>query len=119
MRDFVVRLEPFISKTDLGVFRWLHFLCLAYLAGVLLRGRERILESAFAAPLIKTGQQPLPVFLTGMFLSYLAGMVLDVSGRDWVSTILTNVCGICALVAVGYLSAWFKSQPWRVTIGVT
>jgi hypothetical protein len=46
-------------------------------------------------------------------------MVLDVLGRDWLSTSLTNAGGILALVAVAYLSAWFKSQPWRVRIGLT
>jgi hypothetical protein len=119
MEDFVAHADPLISKTNLGILRLLHFLCLAYLAGFFLRGKERMLESSFASPLIKTGQQPLPVFLTGMFLSYLTGMVLDVLGRDWLSTSLTNAGGILALVAVAYLSAWFKSQPWRVRIGLT
>ena len=80
--DLREHLEPFVSKTNLGILRWLHFMCLAYLAAALLNGREKVLESKLAAPLIKTGQQSLPVFLTGMGLSYIAGMALDVLGRN-------------------------------------
>jgi hypothetical protein len=106
-------LEPFVSKTNLGILRWLHFMCLAYLAAALLKGREKVLGSKLAAPLIKTGQQSLPVFLTGMGLSYLAGMALDVLGRNIVNAALVNAAGVATLILLAYQMAWFKSQPWR------
>ena len=104
-------LEPFVSKTNLGILRWLHFMCLAYLAGALLKGREQILEKA--GPLVKTGQQSLPVFLTGMGLSYIAGMALDELGRNILISALVNAAGIASLILLAYVMAWFKSQPWR------
>ena len=106
-------LEPFVSKTNLGILRWLHFLCLAYLAGALLKGREKVLESKLAAPLVKTGQQSLPVFLTGMWLSYISGMALDLLGRNVLSAALVNIAGVAGLILLAYLMAWFKSQPWK------
>jgi hypothetical protein len=106
-------MEPLVSKTNLGVLRWLHFLCLAYLAVFFLKGRERVLDGKLAEPFVKTGQQALPVFVTGMTLSLLAGMALDVWGRGFVSIAAVNAAGIGILMLLAYVVAWFKSQPWR------
>jgi hypothetical protein len=106
-------LEPLVVKTDLGILRWLHFLCLAYLAVFLLKGREHVLKAKLASPFVKTGQQALPVFVTGMSLSFLAGMALDVWGRGIVSIAVVNAAGIGVLILTAYVVAWLKSQPWR------
>jgi hypothetical protein len=106
-------LIPLIDKTDLGVMRLLHFLCLAYLAVTFLRGRERVLQGKMAAPIVKTGQQALPVFLTSMALSHLAGMALDVWGRSVWTVAVVNLSGFGFLMLTAYVVAWFKSQPWR------
>jgi len=106
-------MEPLVSKTNLGVLRWLHFLCLAYLAVFLLKGRERVLNGKLAEPFVKTGQQALPVFVTGMTLSLLAGMALDVWERGFMSIAAVNAAGIGMLILFAYVVAWFKSQPWR------
>jgi hypothetical protein len=106
-------LEPFITKSDLGILRWLHFLCLSYLAAALLKGREHILKSNLAGPFVKVGQQSLSVFLSGMALSVLAGMALDVIHRNILNIVLVNGAGMGILMLIAYLIAWFKSQPWR------
>ncbi|MBN1103169.1 MAG: OpgC domain-containing protein [Deltaproteobacteria bacterium] len=106
-------LGPLINKTDLGILRLLHFWCLAYLAVGLLRGREHVLRGRVVAPIVKTGQQALPVFLTGMALSHLGGMTLDVWGRSIGTTVVMNVAGFVFLTLTAYVVAWFKSQPWR------
>jgi hypothetical protein len=106
-------MAPLVSKTNLGVLRWLHFLCLTYLSVLFLKGREHVLSGKLAAPLVKTGQQALPVFVTGMSLSFLAGMALDVWGRGVVSIAVVNATGIGVLMLFAYVVAWFKSQPWR------
>jgi hypothetical protein len=107
-------LNPLVDKTDLGVLRYVHFLSLGYLMVALFKGREHILHGRLAAPIIKTGQQALPVFLTGMFLSIAAGMALDVWGRSVPETVTVNAAGIAFLTLTGYVTQWFKSQPWRV-----
>jgi len=106
-------LNPLVSKTNLGILRWLHLLVLAYLAVVLLKGRESVLEGRTPAPLVKTGQQALPSFLVGMALSHLAGMMLDVFGRSLFRTLLANAAGMVMIILTAYASEWFKSQPWR------
>jgi hypothetical protein len=107
------RMEPLVTKTNLGVLRWLHFLCLAYLMVFLLKGREHVLKGKIAAPFVKTGQQALPVFVTGMALSLVAGMALDVWGRGVASVAVVNASGLGILMLTAHVVAWFKSQPWR------
>lgn len=106
-------IEPFVSKTNLGVLRYAHFLCLAYLSVTLLKGHEDSLRSRYAAPIVRSGQQALPVFLTGIAMSFLAGMALDVWGRSIPKTVVVNAVGIGLLVLTAHIVAWFKSEPWR------
>jgi hypothetical protein len=106
-------LEPLVEKTNLGVLRYIHFLCLAYLSVALLNGRAHVLNGRLAAPIVMAGQQALPVFLCGTALSFMGGMALDVFGRGVVATVCVNAAGMAALVGVAALVAWFKSQPWR------
>jgi hypothetical protein len=106
-------IEPLTNKPDLGVLRYVHFLCLAYLAVTLLKGHEGPLRSRYAAPIVKSGQQALPVFLTGIVMSFTAGMALDVWGRSILKTLVVNAVGMGLLVLTAYLVAWFKSEPWR------
>lgn len=101
------------QKTDFSLLRYLHFLALAYLAICLLRGREHLLGSRLVAPIVKTGQQSLPVFLSSMVLSYAAGMVLDELGRSDATWALTNIGGWLILIGLAYFYGWIKSQPWR------
>jgi hypothetical protein len=107
-------LEILATKTNLGVLRWLHFVCLAYLMVVLFKGREQSLHGRPAAPFVKTGQQALPVFLSGMALSFIAGMALDLWGRTVFSVVMVNAAGIIFLILEAYVLAWFKSEPWKV-----
>jgi hypothetical protein len=115
--EWIIRLReslfPYLVKTDFGLLRWLHFLALAYLAVALLKGREHCLLRAPARPVVRAGQQALPVFLLSMAGSYLAGMALDVFGRGLLGTLAINAAGLFALVGAAYLLAWLKNQPWK------
>jgi len=106
-------LAPFSNKTNLGILRWLHFLALAYLVLSLLKGHEAYLGQRWAAPLVTTGRQALPVFWVGTLLSFLAGVALDQLGRGTGMVWLVNLTGIALLLALAYLLAWMKTQPWK------
>ena len=101
------------KKTNFGLLRWLHFLALAYICVTLLKGREQILRHRYFKPLIKCGQQALPVFLLGMTLSWIGGIVLDQIGRDALGLSLVNLSGMSILIGYAYLMGWVKSSPWR------
>lgn len=108
-------LQPFVDKTNLGILRYIHFLCLAYLAVAVLKGKEHLLHTKTAVLVVKTGQQALPVFLTGIAMSFMGGMALDVWGRSIPKNITINAVGMILLILTAYAVAWFKSQPWKVT----
>ena len=110
------------GKTDFGVFRYLHFLSLAYLAWVAAgKGGARLLRLAglsgcswlFAA-VIKVGQQSLAVFVFSMALARLLGFALDELGRNGVTWALVNLFGFGLITLCAYTTAWFKAQPWKV-----
>lgn len=109
-------LAPWARKTDLGPLRLIHFLALAYVSVVLLQVRDWRCDSALARPLVRMGQQALPVFVLGMMLSYVGGMVLDQLGRTAPVIALVNLGGLAILAGAALLFAWYKRQPWRQTL---
>lgn len=111
-------LRPLIAKTDFGLFRYVHFLALAYLAWAAAgeHGRRLLgggLWGRFVSVVKKVGQQSLAVFLASMVLAQMGGAVLDFIGREPVTFALVNLTGFGVLVAVAYITGWYKSQPWR------
>lgn len=106
-------LAPLTDKTRLGLFRYVHFLALAYVAylaagpaGVRLKGRA-------VAVITRVGQQTLAVFMTGVLLAQVAAVVLSVWGDSLLMQTVVNGSGFAILIAVAYLTRWFKSTPWQ------
>jgi hypothetical protein len=106
-------LAPWWDKTDYGILRYVHFLALAYLAIQIVRGREHLMLSPYARPILVIGQQALPVFLLNLFIARLAGMVLDEIGRDQLTWALVNIAGLMMIVGFAYTVSWIKSAPWK------
>ncbi len=115
-----------ITKTDFGLFRYLQFLSLAYLAWVAVGvGGSRLIATGtgivaqvwerVVTLLMTIGQQSLAVFVFSMMLARLNGYWLDHWGRDvaW-HTVLVNLVGVALIVGVATVVSWVKSQPWRV-----
>ena len=65
------------------------------------------------AVILKVGQQSLAVFVFSMAIARLLGFVLDQIGRSVGTFALVNLAGFCMIIAVAYIAAWFKSQPWK------
>ncbi len=101
------------KKTNFGLLRFLHFLALAYICVTLLKGREQVLKHRYFNPIVKCGQQALPVFLLSMTLSWIGGIILDQIGRDAFGLTIINMSGIILLIGFAYVMAWTKSSPWR------
>jgi hypothetical protein len=101
------------DKTYLDPVRYVHFLAVAYVTLSLLRGREERLLSDPLRPIVKCGQQALSIFISGMVLSHIGGMVFDHIGIGFGPQVLVNGVSIPALVAIAYAVAWFKNAPWK------
>jgi hypothetical protein len=104
------------DKTYLDLLQYLHFLAEAYLAVLLLRGREQVLLRPALRPIVKCGQQALSVFLTGMVLSHAGGMVFDHLGTGLLPQLAVNGASFAILVGVAYTVAWFKAAPWKKAV---
>ncbi|MEL6946586.1 MAG: OpgC domain-containing protein, partial [Pseudomonadota bacterium] len=55
------------------------------------------------------------VFVSSLVVAQVVGMIFRVYGTSWPIATLGNLGGFAALIAVAYLVAWFKGQPWRAT----
>lgn len=113
-------LEPFFAKSEFGVLRFVHFLALAYLAWVAVGAGGRYLVAGGAWGRVvgvvqKVGQQSLAVFLASLVVAQGVGILRDtVWGRgDMLIEALANAAGIATLIAIAYLVAWYKGEPWR------
>ncbi|MEM6711334.1 MAG: OpgC domain-containing protein [Pseudomonadota bacterium] len=123
--DWRLANRAWITKTDFGLFRFIQFLALAYLAWVVVGegGKHLIAKgSGYASKtwdlvvrlLMKIGQQSLAIFIFSMILARLNGFWLDRLGREeaW-QTVMVNFVGVALLITVAYVVGWFKSQPWQ------
>jgi hypothetical protein len=125
--DARVALKPLIDKSDFGLFRYVHFMSLAYLAWVvagdkgnnlLARGTSVLARvwDVILQIILKVGQQSLAVFIVSMFFARVMGFIMDLAGRDTATTLAVNMGGAMVLVATAYGAGWFKSQPWKQKI---
>ncbi|WP_338469187.1 hypothetical protein ROLI_030630 [Roseobacter fucihabitans] len=123
-RDWRIANKAWISKSDFGLLRYVHFLALAYLCWVaagdkgmrlLTTGTSALsrLWQRILAIILKVGQQSLAVFIVSMFTARVSGFVMDVVGRDTWTVVAVNFAGMGVLVLTAYGAGWYKSQPWR------
>jgi len=106
-------LEPFLDKTNLGPLRWLHFIALAILIRAGLQAQPKLLLHWAAQGFITMGRQSLPIFVTGLVLSFLGGMVLDQYGHAFQVLTLVNIGGMVLLMTLAYFISWFDTKPWK------
>ena len=102
-----------VDKTSLHPLRLLSLLALAYLAAHLVPRGAAWLNGAVARPFVLMGQQGLPVFCAGIFLSFLARLALE-QAEGAVMQLAVNALGFACLLAVAWVSAWY-GQKLRAT----
>jgi hypothetical protein len=108
----------FFDKTDFGIFRYVHFLALAYIAwfaaGVT---GENLTKTKFMASLsrvlTRVGQQSLAVFASSIVLARVLGAVLNELGSGFWASLFVNVLGFFVIYGVANLAAFSKSEPWK------
>ena len=114
--DSLVRMPLWAAKILLSVDKQslhpMRVLSIAALMWIVLRcvpRDARWLRSKPAMPLIICGQHSLSVFCTSIFLSFLGRLAME-ERPDWSVQALVNLIGICALVAVAALAAWYRKK---------
>lgn len=100
-------------KTDLGVLRLLYFFAQAYVVVALLRLLPSFPDSRLARQVVLIGQHSLPVFVLGVMMSFIGGIVFDRLGVGLLPNLLVNGGGVALLWIWASGAAWFARQPWR------
>lgn len=130
LRDYRNSIRWLIWKTDFGLFRYLHFLSVGYLAWIAVgEGGKHLMSSGlwgkFVTVVQKVGQQSLAIFLFSMVFAQIIGytfyppvdhpfhITAPLSYWRWLHTLFVNVGGMISLILVAYFVGWFKQQPWR------
>ncbi|WP_270936298.1 OpgC family protein [Falsiroseomonas oryzae] len=98
-----------VDKTGLHPARLLSVLVMTWLIAHLLPADARFLTGRWAAPFVLMGQQSLPVFCAGIFLSFLGRLAIETSAGPWMQAAV-NIAGLLALVLVGVVSAWYSGE---------
>jgi hypothetical protein len=119
IRAFQASVGPLQSKTFFGLFRYLHFLALAYLVWVAAgENGKRLPRTGLLGGLVtvirRVGQQALAVFIFSLVIARLLGVVIHEFDKELWVVALVNLSGFAMLIGVAYTARWFKSNPWRV-----
>jgi hypothetical protein len=98
------------DKTNLAPYRIAHLIALAIVATRLLPADSRILKWRSLAPAIKCGQNSLPVFCTGIVLSFCAHAAIEKSLNSLWVQIVAGVVGVVLMTAVAYYLVWLRQR---------
>lgn len=99
-------LWPFLSKTDLGLFRFVNVLVAALLAAWLIHPRARFLTSAAAWPFLVCGRNSLYIFCLGILLSVFGHLVLNEFFGGIVMQLTVSAAGVAIMIGVAALLEW-------------
>jgi hypothetical protein len=100
-------LWPFLSKTDLGLLRFVNVLAAAALVANLIRRQARFLASSAAWPFLICGRNSLYIFCLGILLSVLGHLVLNEFFGGLAMQFAVSVAGVVIMIAVAALLEWF------------
>ena len=101
---------PVIDKPHFGIMRYVHFLALAYVAFILAGERGSALRGPGWERVAMVGRQTLAVFLSGLVVAQLLGVVLDLVRFPGVE-IVVNVAGCAILYAIARFMTFWKASP--------
>ena len=92
-----------IDKTDLDMFRFMHFLALALIVSRYVPHDWAPLKFKWLRPAIMCGRHSLPIFCFGVFLSFAAHWVLMQYTRGVWEQLLVSAVGIVIMVAIAWV----------------
>jgi hypothetical protein len=97
-----------ITKTDLDVLRFAHFLALAAITVRFLPKDWPGLRSLWLRPLILCGQHSLEIFCLGVFLAFAGHFLLaEISGGAGMHFVV-SISGILIMSAMAWVISWYK-----------
>jgi hypothetical protein len=98
------------DKTNFAPYRVMHLMALAVVVTRFLPVNSPILQWRALAPLIKCGRNSLPVFCTGIVLSFCAHAMIELSLNSLSVQIIVGTAGILLLTAGASILTWSRQQ---------
>jgi hypothetical protein len=103
-------LAPFDPNDNLAPYRIVHLIAHAIVVTRFLPQNSPILKWRSLMPLIKCGQNSLPVFCTGIVLSLCARAAIEASLNSLWVQIFVGTLGVLLVTAVAYYGTWPKQR---------
>jgi hypothetical protein len=97
-----------VSKTDLDVLRFAHFLALAAITVRVLPKDWPPLKSIWLRPLILCGQHSLEIFCLGVFLAFAGHFLLAEVAGGPVMHVPISLAGILIMSGMAWVISWYK-----------
>lgn len=96
------------DKTNLAPYRVIHLASLAFIVVSLVPIDWPGLKWPIFKPLIRCGQQSLPVFCVGLFLSFIAHFVIQFGSAGLLAQLVVGAAGLTILTIIAYYRTWSK-----------
>jgi hypothetical protein len=106
--DVIAKLFIPNDKTNLAPYRVIHLASLAFLVVSLIPIDWPGLKWPIFKPLIRCGQQSLPVFCVGLFLSFIAHFVLGFGLEGVPAQLVVGATGLWIMTIIAYYRTWSK-----------
>ena len=104
---------PTFDKTNLGIFRFLHFVALAVLTVRFVARDWPGLNWRVFRPAIICGQHSLEIFCLGVFLAFAGHFIFDELSNRVAVQFVVSAAGIALMVATATLMSWYKTMERR------
>jgi hypothetical protein len=106
------------DKTNLAPYRVIHLASLVFIVVSLIPIDWPGLKWPVFEPLIRCGQQSLPVFCVGLFLSFIAHFVLKLGSEGVGAQLMVGATGLWIMTIIAYYRTWSKSVDKSLSSGV-
>ena len=106
------------DKTNLAPYRVLHLVILIVVVVRLIPIDAPGLKAAIWRPLVKCGQHSLEVFCVGIYLSFIAAFMLEVTSDGIVAQLLVGTGGLSIMTAVACYRSWSKHRDKAIQAGL-
>jgi hypothetical protein len=101
------------DKENIAPYRVLHFLAMALLFTWLVPRNWRGFQWRALQPIMKCGEEWLPVFCASVFLSFAAHLILITGPDSLAMQVLVSVAGISIMTGVAYYVSWSRRQDQK------
>ncbi|MBX9647604.1 MAG: OpgC domain-containing protein [Xanthobacteraceae bacterium] len=101
------------DKENIAPYRVLHFLAMALLFTWLVPRNWRGFQWRAFQPVMKCGEEWLPVFCASVFLSFAAHLILITGPDSLAMQVLVSIAGISIMTGVAYYVSWSRRQDQK------